>query len=365
MADRILYVNGGKMDNGGIASYMLNYYHHFNHRKLQVDFIVHGGHGGREKEVLDKGGMIYCVPTKRENLRQNREKIWGILNSGRYKLVHGHMEGMNGYLLQMADKAGIPVRISHSHNTEHLTENFFHRYVHKYFSRRILKYATHRWACSQAAGEWLYGKNREFTVIPNAINVQDYIFRETDREKIRRELRLDDRYVIGNIGRLDFQKNQKFLIDVISDVVRGNPKAVLLLVGGGPYEKELKQYVRERGLNRSVLFLGIRNDIGKILSGLDVFVLPSRYEGLPVSAIEAQANGVPCLLSDRITGEVDLVKKNILFLPLEKERWVKKLLGENSRIKAETDVIQAAGYDIETSAIKLQEQYLRLIAPCR
>ncbi len=363
---RILYVNGGILDRGGITAYMMNYYRHFDKDLLQVDFIAHGGEGAADREILENGGRIYHVPTKRQDLFGNVRELNRIFSSGEYKLIHAHMDGMNGMILKMAQRCGIPIRISHSHSTNYLTKNRLKIALHERVRRQIPKYATHLWACSQAAGRWLYGEQAEFTVIPNAIDVERWRFRPEMRQEQRDRHHLNDKFVIGHVGWLNYPKNQEFLIDLMPDLLKRRPDAMLVLVGEGPNRSKLERMIRERNLQEQVLMLGERGDVSDLINMFDVFTLPSEFEGFPVSAIEAQANGAACMFSDRVPAEVK-VTDCVCFLPLEKEAWIEALSrglvtksDHVDRMNA-AETIRKKGYDIFQAAEDLQKRYMELV----
>lgn len=358
---RILYLNGGVMDMGGISSYMMNYYRHFDKTKIQIDFIVHGQGGVFDNEIKELGGRVFHVPTKRENYLENKKQIFKIMQKGKYHIVHSHMDGMNGPILRMAKKCGVPIRISHSHNTSHLTNSRIKILIHEHARKIIPQYATELWACSNAAGKWLYGNNK-FRVVPNAIEVEKYKYDDDFRGVLRHKYNLDGKYVIGHIGKFEYQKNHEFLIRMFSKIADHNEEMMLMLIGDGSLKNEIQNLVSELGLTTQVLFLGKRNDVSKLLNIFDVFVLTSRFEGLPVVAVEAQANGLSCVCADTITKEINITG-NITFFNLEDdlELWRESVCKRKSRDLLATDKITKGGYNIACEALKLQDMYIKLV----
>lgn len=358
---RILYVSGGTIDNGGISSYMRSYYKNLDKEVLQIDFLVHGEKSIHDDEILSQGGIIYYAPTKRKNFFENKRITTDILKSGKYRIVHSHMDGMNGLFLREAKKFGIPVRISHSHNTDFLTRNPLKRMLHKFSRSLIGKYATEFWACSQEAGEWLYG-DKEFQIIRNAIDIEKFEFRLATRERIREELNLKGKFVVGHIGRLSYQKNQAFLIDTFSEFNKMNPESVLILVGGGYRDNELEKKAKQLSLIGKIIFLGEREDVSEILNCFDVFVFPSRFEGLGIVVIEAQTNGLYCICSTNVPNEVN-VTGNVSFYSLENSpsHWAEAISGISSRDLHAKEKVFASKYEITSEAKILQERYLNLI----
>lgn len=232
---RILYVNGGLMNRGGIESFMMNYYRHFDRSKIQIDFAVHdaGGEGFYDHEIESMGGHIFHLPRKFTHPFSYANDLRKIINTGEYKIVHTHMDAMGAWVLKVAKECGVPVRIAHSHNTQHLTSNPIKLYFLEMARRDIVKYATERMACSEAAGKWLFG-DYPFTVVHNAIDADKFVFNAAVRQQVRSELGIsDNEFVIGHIGRFDIQKNHVFLINLFAKLLRIIPSARLVLVGGG------------------------------------------------------------------------------------------------------------------------------------
>lgn len=215
---RVLFVSGGVLNHGGITTHMMNYYRNFDCNKVQIDFAVHGGKGVFDEEIKSRGGKVFYVPAKKENPVKNYTELIKIFKQ--YSIVHCHMDGMNGMVLGMAKKAGVPIRISHSHNTEHLTCNQLKLAIHEHYKRMIPKTATHLWCCSSEAGRWLYG-SRKFRVIPNAFDIRKYRFCQDKRDRLRSAYSCEDKYVIGHVGRLDYQKNQEYLLRIFREAIRG------------------------------------------------------------------------------------------------------------------------------------------------
>ncbi|MCR5092600.1 MAG: glycosyltransferase family 1 protein [Lachnospiraceae bacterium] len=359
--ERILYINGGILDRGGITSYMMNYYRHFDRDLLQVDFVAHGGEGPADGEIRHLGGEIFHVPTKRESLTGNVRTLNRLFASGKYRLVHAHMDAMNGMVLKLAEKQGIPIRISHSHSTNLLTTNKLKILLHERVRKKIPRYATQLWACSNAAGQWLYGQDASFTVVPNAIDTERFCFRTEVREKIRTKLGLAGKHVVGHIGTLAYPKNQEFLIELFPEVLKKRPDAVLLLAGEGRSRTQLEAMIAERGLGQQIRFLGQRNDVQDLLSAFDVFAFPSLFEGFPVVMLEVQANGCPCVLSGNISNEVVLAG-NVRKIPLQnKKEWIDTLSGTQTRESDGIRILKEKGYEISDAARVLQNTYLELL----
>lgn len=361
---RILYVNGGLMNRGGIESMMMNYYRHFDRKRVQIDFAVHdaGGFGYYDEEIRNLGGRIFVLPKKSTHPFSYMLQLNALLRAGKYRIVHTHMDAMGTWVLKAAKECGVPVRIAHSHNTQHLTSNPLKLYLLEKARRNINRYATHRMACCEAAGKWLFA-DALFEVVRNAIDIELFAFDVETRATVRRQFGIgDDEFVIGHVGRFDHQKNHKFLIDVFAEVVKKKPKCLLMLIGGGITQHDCIEQVERFGLANRVIFTGVRDDVFKLYNAFDLFALPSLFEGLCIVSVEAQVNGCPNLLSSTISGEVNISNK-VEFLPLQKEDWIRKIIGfveaSGQRYKADFD-IHNSGYDINHEARLLQQKYIEL-----
>lgn len=367
---RILYVNGGIMHRGGIESYMMNYYRHIDRTKVQIDFIVHGHEKGvYDDEIKSMGGKIYHVPVKSKDYFGNIKELKKIFKTGRYKIVHSHMDAMSMVVLKIAKKCGVPVRIAHSHNTQHLTNNKLKFILNEYARKNISKYATHLFACSEEAGRWLFGdKNFDIgnvKIINNAIDIEKFKFNKEKREKLRKELDLEENFVIGNIGRFDYQKNHLFLLDIFKETLNYIDNAKLILIGDGHLKSKIEEKILELNIKDNVIMLGIRTDINDIMNIFDIFILPSLFEGLPVVGIESQANGLPCLFSEDITKEVDFTKNSYFIkrdtnLKLWTDIIYKIYERKMIRLDVENKLI-ITKYNINKEALKLQNIYISMM----
>ena len=359
---RVLFVSGGSLDYGGISSWMLSYAAEFDRCLVAVDFLVHGMElGAREIDALALGAKVYHVPYRGKQPLANQRGIERAIGAG-YDAVHAHMDGMNAYPLEIAKRYGVPVRISHSHNTDFLTNHPFKRALHEAARKRIPKSATHLFACSEAAGRFLYGStiydSGRVSLVRNAIDADRFQFDPVTRERLRTELGVSDRFVIGHIGRFDLrQKNQLFLLEAFAEAKHSRPNLMLALVGDGADRAQIESRMRELSLTDDVLLLGYREDVSALYSVFDCFVLPSLFEGLGIVLIEAQASGLNCIASDVVPHETQL--GNCTYLPMEIGVWADAFARaqvKNSR-KCPTEEIAAQGYDIHTAAKSLQQFY--------
>ncbi len=363
---RVLFVSGGSLDHGGIASWMLNFASRFDREYVAVDFLVHGMEpGAREQEAVSLGAKVYHVPYRRNNPVVNRRGLKQAISAG-YDVLHAHMDGMNAYPLGIAKRCGFGVRISHSHNTEFLTTNPVRRAFHMIARANIPRVATHLFACSEAAGRFLYGEERmqseDVTIIRNAIDIERYQFQTEARIRVRKELGLNGAYAVGHIGRFDlWQKNQLFLLDAFFEAKKRRPDLKLVLVGDGNDRPAIEKRISDLKLGNDVILTGFRDDIPELLCAMDMFALPSHFEGLGIVLIEAQANGLPCVASNEVPRDTLVTDCTYISLA-DKDGWVRALADavEKSNRSLKQDTFAAHGYDIRLAASKLSDFYLEV-----
>lgn len=263
-------------------------------------------------------------------------------------------------ILKFAKKYGIKRRIIHAHNSWSMGGGISRLFRHRINSWRLRFYVTDYWACSNLAGNWSYPndivKKRLIKVIPNAVDIEKFSVKNEVRQRIRKSLNAEEKIIFGHVGRFHFQKNHLFLIDIFDKIHRINNNSVLVLIGSGEDENKVKQKIEEYGIEDAVQFLGTRKDIEELYQAMDVFLLPSLFEGLPVVMIEAQAAGLPCFVADTITKESD-ISGNVKFYPLslEPEQWAKNIMHELAGFmrKNMSDIVSSNGYSIDKAAMEL------------
>ncbi len=353
------------MDRGGAETMVMNYYRHIDRTKVQFDFLVHREQrGAYDDEIERMGGRIYRMcPVYPQNFSRYKRDLRTFFRAHpEYKIIHSHMSELGYFAFREAERQGVPVRICHAHNAPH---GFDAKMIMRtYFKKRMMPYLTHLFMCGEESGKWLYGeKNKSrFIMLNNAIDAAVYSFDASKREEMRRQLDLTDELVIGHVGRFNPQKNHPFLLDIFAALLKKEPNAALLLVGGGADMPKIQAKAQELGIAERVRFLGVRSDVADLMQTMDVFAFPSLYEGLPVTMVEAQASGLPCIISDKVPPECILTDGlvNIMPLSVSPEVWAEKIL--TMRAVPRTDrheEIAAHGFDISTEAVKLQEFYLK------
>ncbi len=337
---------------------LMNYYRHIDREKIQFDFLVHRDfEAAYDQEIMKLGGRIYRLPRLNPISLSYKKKLDQFFADHReYKIIHSHLDCMSAIPLKVAKKYNIPVRIAHSHSSSQTKDKKY--FLKLYYKNKIKKYATELFACSQAAGQWMFNTNH-FHVLNNAIDADQYKYNPMVRAAERKNFGItEETMVIGHVGRFAPPKNHKYLIELFDVVRKIIPNTILLLIGDGELRSQAESRVKELGLGGKVIFTGQRTDVSQLLQAMDVFVFPSIYEGLPVSLIEAQAAGLPCLISDKVPIEckkTDLVKQ----IPLNDiNKWVESIINAKKIMRQDTsDEIKRAGFDINISANKLEDFY--------
>lgn len=356
------------LDGGGVENLLFNYYTHMDRDKFKFDFIVHGDNiGVLESNFKKLNSTIYHIPTKHESFLRNLNAMKQIITDGDYDVVHAHQGTIGVFPMYFAKKAGVKVRITHSH-IAYMERTCFEKIIDMILLPFLKEYSTYWFACGLDAGRFLWGaravEKGKVIVINNAIDIDKFTFNANLRDQKRKELGIDGKFVIGNVGRFTYQKNHEFLIKVFSEIYKLNKNAILLLVGGGELEADIKEQIINLGLSEAVKFLGIRNDVPHLLQAMDVFLLPSRYEGLPVVLVETQAAALKSIASDVITQEVKVTNYlNYISLERDPQYWANEVLkyvdGYNrNNTSAE---IKKGGYDIRLEAGKLERIYINLL----
>lgn len=357
----------GKWLGGGVESVVMNYYRHIDRNKIQFDFICDDDSTDIPYEEIEKlGGKVILIPPYQKFFKYHKE-LKKVLKEGHYKIVHSHINTLSVFSLYAAKCAGVPIRIAHSHSTTNKKE--IKKNLIKQFLRPFSKvFATHYMCCSELAGRWLFG-NKTYNegkvfLLNNAIEIDKFKYNEEVRKLKRKELNIsDDTLVIGHVGRFVEQKNHKFLIDIFNELHKQKENSILLLMGHGPLMNEIKEKVKSLELDNYVKFLGQRNDTNELYQAMDIFCLPSLYEGLPVVGIEAQASGLLCFFSNTMTKETKVINSTI-FLPLNDSanKW-KNIIINNFKNYRRMDVsneIESKKFNIFVEVKKLENMYFLL-----
>lgn len=354
----------GKMDSGGKKNLVMEYYRHINRDKVQFDFICDSDSQAIPDEEIEKlGGKVYRIAPYQRIIR-NMLDIWKLCKQNKYPIIHAYNSTMNVFPMFVAKMAGVPVRISESLSMAHDGE--FKTVLKKLLKPMSKWFATHYMACGEDCGRWQFGdkifNSGKVAVFKTVINTEFNSYQPDVRERTRRELNLEDKMVIGHIGRFVAQKNPMFLLDIIAEVCKLEKNAVLLLIGDGDLKKEMMKKIETLGISSNILYLGRREDIQQFYNAMDAFLLPSLYEGLPVVGLEAQSCGLPVFFSTEVTPEASPCELgHFLNLSDSPVKWAKELIHamkDNMPVRrSRAKDVAKEGFDSESEAMRLQKYY--------
>lgn len=355
----------GKWVGGGLEQVVFNYTSRLDKNKFQIDYIIDEDSLFIPTEEIEKAGINIIIVPPYQKIFDYQKSLIKIFKENQYDIVHSHENALSIFPLRAAKKAGIKVRIAHSHSTTNQKEK--KKNALKQILRPFSKiYATDYMACSELAGRWLFGDKTfdqgKVYILNNAIDLSKFKYNEEVRKNKRKELEIDDdTFVIGHIGRFVQQKNHTFLIDVFNEVQKKKANAKLILVGQGPLKDEIENKVKNLNLENKVVFLGQREDVDELYQAFDCFVLPSLYEGLGMVLIEAQASGLPCIASTEIP-DIARVTEKLKFVRLDEniDYWknsILKLSDLKNRKEDQLQDIQNRVYNIEKEVEKLEILY--------
>lgn len=349
------------LNRGGAESMCMNLYRHIDKSKVQFDFIKHTeAVGDYENEISILGGRIYTAPRLNYYNILPYQRWWKrhLRNHPEHQIIHGHFYTISAFYLKVARSLG-RVTIAHAHSCEPY-EKGLRASLRRYILKQIEKNADYCFACSKAAGEWLF-PNRKYRVLANAVDSEVYRYSLETGEKVRTELGIDQhQLVIGTVGSIYEIKNPEAVCKIFKRIHEKNVSSRLLWVGNGPMLEQMQELLTREKLIEYVIFTGVRNDVSRLLQAMDAFILPSRFEGLPVVLVEAQAAGLHCYCSDVITEEVNICNL-CTFLPNSHyDKWAEVILSSNLNKYNTSDAIIQAGYDIRCTSKRLEEFYRRI-----
>ncbi len=356
----------GRMNRDGIQTLLMNIYRNIDRNKIQFDFLVSSNiKGDYDDEIIKLGGNIYNISSRRKGYFKNIRESISFFRNHKYDIIHVHISSLTSIqILKAATKQSVKIRIIHCHSIKG-PKGVFHYIMHKYNKLYINKYITDKFACSKESAIWAYGKNSlnkgEVNIYNNAINSNDFIFNSLIRDQVRNELLTGDKFVIGHVGRFTEQKNHKFLIDIFKEIIFLKNNSVLLLIGTGKLESKIREKIISYGLEASVIFLGSRSDVNRLIQAMDVFVFPSLNEGFGIAALEAQASGLHVFASKGVPEEASVTDLfHSLDLNLSPIIWAKEILKYSvipTRVNKSSE-IKNKGYDINVNAKWLMNYYI-------
>ncbi len=358
---------------GGRSRYILENWKHINHDLFQFDFVTFSNKISVERELETQGCTIYhfsCYP--KDNKEMFVEEWNRILDNG-YDIVHLNTSYWDGFLLEeCAYKKGVKKIIVHSHNTgigKQMSNEERERYTKQHFElQETLDFSiiTDFWACSKVAAEWLFGDRvdvKDVFITYPTIDVKDYVFDEQKREAYREQLGIDKEFLIGTVGRIVYQKNHEFLLRCFAGVFKENKKIKLLIIGSGELQEQLQNLAKQLEIDKQLIIVSNCKDIIPYYQAMDLFVLPSRYEGFPKVVLEAVATGLKCICSDTITEEIEFCDR-VNRIALSERAWINKIKFEcENGIEKREDMLEFmkyAGFDIFTEIKQIEKQYMIL-----
>ena len=364
---RVLHVIG-IMNRGGAETMIMNLYRHIDRSKVKFDFVENSSEPAAfDEEILSLGGRIYRCPHYNGKNHFAYVKWWNDFfkaHPKEYPIVHGHLGSTASIYLSVAKKYGA-YAIAHSHSSG--TDHSLHANLYQIMSYNTRNVADYFFACSEVAGKDRFGSKvtsgSHYAVLNNAIDVNRFSYDLSVRVAVRDELGIEqDQLVVGHVGRFTKEKNHEFILKIFSELKKMDSNARLLMIGDGTLRTHIMQMAEQASLSSDVIFTGVRSDVERLMQAMDVFVLPSLYEGLPVTMVEAQAAGLPCIISDKVPPECILTEGLVDVMPLSAspETWAEKILAKRAIPRTDRRAeIAARGFDITTEAVKLQEFYLK------
>lgn len=373
---RILFGLNGVFHRGGTEAVVLNIMKFIDKSQFQIELLVHGeehecSENLIQRELIAQGIKIHRVTPRHISYASNIREIKEVLTKHQFDIVHSHMDAAGYFLLREAKKLGVKVLIAHSHSSGHhllssrlSLKSFLHRLVLTYSKWQLRRTANFFIGCSDLAGQWLFGdkicQSDYYMLFNNAIDLDKFSFSQDKRDQYRKLFGMDEHLVLGHIGRFDENKNHEFLLRTFGMIIANQPDAMLLLIGEGPLRNRTEDLAQELGLRSNIQFLGVRFDISELMSTMDVLILPSLQEGLPVTIVEAQANGLRIVASDTISRDA-VLSDDILMLPLGlgSEAWAAEILqfAVQGQRKDNRATLRGKGYDMKANVRKLEEKY--------
>ncbi len=360
----------GRFGRGGIETFVMNLYKAINREEIQFDFLLATPDGDYEEEAKQMGARIFYTPPRNKGLRAYNKYLDDFFkhHATEYCAVHQHASSLSSIEpISKAAKYKIPVRILHAHSSsikKSIKVHWLHYLMHLYGKSKVRNVATNYIGCSDVALDWLFkntGVRSQAQMINNGINTSEFAYNERIRNEVRMELNLNSDYSIGLVASFIPVKNHKFLLKVFSELLKREAYAKLVLIGEGPLHDEIEKEAMTLGIANNVIFAGLRRDVNRVLQGLDMVVMPSIFEGLPVSLVEAQAAGLPIIASDNISKDV-ILTPNIQFMPItvEPSIWADKIIeimGTYIRTDC-SDNVDNAGFGIKSISSHMCNIYL-------
>lgn len=355
---RILYF-GMSNNLGGIESFIINYYRKIDKSKFKIDFVKTQDKICFEKEIIDSGSKIYQIEPRRKNFIKYYVELYQLLKKHKeYKIIHVHLNTLSSIEPCIIGKMTGKKVVVHSHNAWS-GKKLITKVLTNVNRCLINKVSDEQLACSEIAGKYMF-KNKKFCIIKNAIDAKKFIYNFEVRKKIRKEFNISNEFLIGIVGRLEAQKNHIFILKVLKEVLKNEENIKLIIIGNGSLREKLFDYCKQQKIDSKVIFAGERNDVNEILQALDLFVMPSKFEGLGIVAIEAQAAGLKTLVSEAIPKEAyvtELIESISIENPIEWKNKIIQCYKTQTERRNTLKEIEDSGYDIDNEVTKLEKIY--------
>ena len=362
---RVLHVAPGFL-YGGIESRLIDWYKCMNHDLIHFDVVkvTSPEPNPLVDQLEDMGCKVFSIPPLGAHTAFSHfHELKNIIDKGHYDIIHSHSLSYGWYPFLYGRKKSIKVRILHSrtNQTDNTERNLLLKEV---LSKLALSLATDYFACSEEAGLWAFGSKHEFHIVRNGIFLNDFMYNKERREEIRNKLNIADCFIIGTVCRFARSKNLEFALRVFAQIYNQNQNARMVLIGDGPMEADLKQLAISLNIKDAVLFLGRREDVGDLLNIFDLFIFPSFYEGFGTVAIEAQANGLPCIISTGVPRTVKVLDDVQFINPTDNDAWIAAIMNSVGKMRSSENNVRTsmASFDIRLTAQWLQDYYLSSIS---
>lgn len=352
-----ILIEGMSYNPGGLETFIMTVVRNLNPEKYHFDFLYYDQHIAYEDELKNLGCGLYKITSRRQNYNQYKKELNQLFKCGNYDVFWSNKTTLSAIEPFIAAKKNkVKQIICHSHQSKNMGTKFTY-VMHQINKLRLSKYVTDYFACSDVAAKWFFRDLKSVKIINNAVDINEFDYNLELRNLVRNQLNLaDNEIAIGNIARFAPEKNQSFLIDIVNELVKQEVKVKLFLCGDGSLKSQIEAKVDQLGLSKYVSFLGVRNDISKLLQAFDIFVLPSLFEGLPFVLVEAQAAGLPCLVSDNVSDQCQLSDK-LQFLSLSKSKtdWAKTIvnMAQKERVSLKSEIV-AKGFDINSFVARIE-----------
>ena len=361
---RVLHINSSLSTNSGVMRVIMNYYGYIDKSEIRFDFMYYIESENNYKQTIENNnGKYYMVESPRKLIKFKKDlAAFFQQHKDEYDIVHLHDVFLARFIYKIAKHNGVKKVIVHSHAAE-WSSHFIGKIRNRLLCKNIQCFSDTYFACSEAAGDHVF-KNLNYKVINNAVDLEKFSFSELKRTQLRQAMRLEGKIVIGHVGRFNPQKNHPFIIEVFNEIVKQRPNAVLLLIGEGKLQQDIKSMAYKMNLTDKMLFLNNRTDVNDLYSAMDVFILPSLYEGLPMAGVEAQAAGLRCVMSENVTKEAAIGDVAFLKLSDSIEVWANEIIqkAESERTANAFQTAKSKGFSIADEAKKLSELYKQLIS---